>query len=140
MKIYFAGSIRGGRDDKKLYNTIISHLKKYGEVLTEHVGNPNLTEKGESTNEIQIFKRDVEWINKADVIIAEVTTPSLGVGYEIALSSVLGKKILCLFRPNVDRKLSAMIKGMENVKIENYESPEQAFQIIDEFINNIELR
>ena len=43
MKIYFAGSIRGGRDDVKLYQQIINFISGYGEVLTEHVGNENLT-------------------------------------------------------------------------------------------------
>jgi len=35
MKIYFAGSIRGGRDDKELYLQLIKHLAKHGQVLTE---------------------------------------------------------------------------------------------------------
>ena len=37
IKIYFAGSIRGGREDKILYSQIIENLKKYGTVLTEHI-------------------------------------------------------------------------------------------------------
>ena len=43
--IYFCGSIRGGRDDAALYKRIIDQLKQYGEVLTEHIGDPNLMEK-----------------------------------------------------------------------------------------------
>lgn len=45
--IYFAGSIRAGRKDAALYARIVAVLKKYGTVLTEHVGDPNLTERGE---------------------------------------------------------------------------------------------
>lgn len=44
--IYFAGSIRAGRSDANLYAKILKELKKYGTVLTEHVGDPNLTEAG----------------------------------------------------------------------------------------------
>ncbi len=44
--IYFAGSIRAGRADAKLYAKIVKELNKYGTVLTEHVGNPNITEEG----------------------------------------------------------------------------------------------
>ena len=47
MKIYFAGSIRGGREDAALYLQIIDYLKSFGEVLTEHVGDPKLTELGD---------------------------------------------------------------------------------------------
>ena len=46
-KIYFAGSIRAGRNDADLYARIVEVLRKYGKVLTEHVGDPNLTEKGD---------------------------------------------------------------------------------------------
>lgn len=42
MKIYFAGSIRGGRKDAGLYKKIIDYLGKYGEVLTEHIGNKKI--------------------------------------------------------------------------------------------------
>ena len=37
-KIYFCGSIRGGRDDAEIYARIIKYLQAYGQVLTEHVG------------------------------------------------------------------------------------------------------
>ncbi|MEM7514802.1 MAG: nucleoside 2-deoxyribosyltransferase, partial [Bacteroidota bacterium] len=47
MNIYFAGSIRGGRDDKELYLEIIQLLTEYGTVLTEHVADPSLTSWGE---------------------------------------------------------------------------------------------
>ena len=45
--IYFAGSIRAGRKDAVLYAKIVELLKGYGTVLTEHVGDPNLSEAGE---------------------------------------------------------------------------------------------
>ena len=41
IKIYFCGSIRGGRQDADLYARLIEHLKTYGPVLTEHVGSVN---------------------------------------------------------------------------------------------------
>ena len=44
MKIYFAGSIRAGRDDQELYQRLIQSLQYHGQVLTEHVGDPNLTQ------------------------------------------------------------------------------------------------
>ena len=47
-KIYFGGSIAGGRQDEELYGRIITKLQEYGEVLTEFVGIPNVG-KGNST-------------------------------------------------------------------------------------------
>ena len=50
MRIYFCGSIRGGRQDAELYARLITMLKGYGTVLTEHVGDTSLTEKGNMIN------------------------------------------------------------------------------------------
>jgi hypothetical protein len=46
MKIYFAGSIRAGRDDQELYQRLIQSLQRHGQVLIDHVGDPNLTQWG----------------------------------------------------------------------------------------------
>ncbi|XP_067841330.1 5-hydroxymethyl-dUMP N-hydrolase isoform X3 [Heptranchias perlo] len=101
LRIYFCGSIRGGRQDVEIYSRIIGYLRKFGKVLTEHIGNPMLNEKGEDavkTGDKYIHDRDLEWLQEADVIVAEVTQPSLGVGYEIGRAMAMNKKILCLFR------------------------------------------
>ena len=47
LKIYFCGSIRAGRVDAPLYARLIEELKKYGTVLTEHVGDQSLLNKGQ---------------------------------------------------------------------------------------------
>lgn len=120
MKIYFAGSIRGGRDDAGLYGELITVLQKYGTVLTEHVGDRQLSVHGEGQAAEYIFQRDVDWVREADVIVAEVTTPSLGVGYEISLAEQLGKNIICLYRPQSDRKLSAMLLGNPKLTVVEY--------------------
>ncbi|WAR03255.1 DNPH1-like protein [Mya arenaria] len=113
MKIYFCGSIRAGRQDADLYLRLITQLKTYGEVLTEHVGAKGLE----------------------NVVVAEVTQPSLGVGYEIGRAIDMGKRILCLFRPAPDKRLSAMIAGADNGSsfiVKNYQE-EQAAQIFSDF-------
>lgn len=135
MKIYFAGSIRGGREDVELYSQIIKHLQKYGEVLTEHVADPNLMEVGEQNlSEKEIHNRDMAWLTHSDVIVAEVSVPSLGVGYEIKAAIELKKKVLCLYRPQKNRNLSAMIMGCGEVSIGNYHRTEEAFQLVDNFL------
>ncbi|MBS3170612.1 nucleoside 2-deoxyribosyltransferase [Candidatus Woesearchaeota archaeon] len=138
MKIYFAGSIRGGRDDKELYLQLIQHLTQYGQVLTEHVGNGNLTEFGEDgPSDEWIYNRDMDWVRQSDVVIAEVSTPSLGVGYEIGKAEDMNKKMLCLYREQQNKRLSAMIRGNSNVKIARYETFEDAISHIDSFFESL---
>ena len=57
-RIYFCGSIRGGRDDRHLYIKLIDHLKKYGTVLTEHIGSDQATDPPEN---IPNGKDDIFW-------------------------------------------------------------------------------
>ena len=59
MKIYFAGAIRGGRDETDIYNNIITYLSSKAEVLTEHVGSSELTTIGETNrSDVEIFLSD----------------------------------------------------------------------------------
>lgn len=138
MKIYFAGSIRGGREDAELYMQIIEHLKQFGEVLTEHIGDPALTILGDDGPSDQyIHDRDFEWLQASDILVAEVTTVSMGVGYEIGRAVESGKPALCLFRPSSGKNLSAMIAGSPGVKLMNYHILSEAKKAIEEFIKNL---
>jgi hypothetical protein len=77
VKIYFAGSIRGGREDAAFYHQIIALLIEYGEVLTEHIGDIGLTATGaDGLPDATIYERDLGWLAEADAVIAEVTVPS----------------------------------------------------------------
>ncbi|XP_001364955.3 2'-deoxynucleoside 5'-phosphate N-hydrolase 1 [Monodelphis domestica] len=111
--LYFCGSIRGGRQDRALYGRIVSRLRRFGAVLTEHVAAAELGARGEEAagGDRLIHERDLAWLQQADVVVAEVTQPSLGVGYELGRAVALNKRILCLFRPQSGRVLSAMIRG-----------------------------
>lgn len=135
LKIYFSGSIRGGRQDAVRYNELIVFLKEFGEVLTEHIGRLDLIDERELPP-CQIHDRDMNWLRSADLIIAEVTTPSLGVGYELGRAVEIGKPILCLYQKSVDRKLSGMISGSPSIITVVYDDIEEAKIWITGFINN----
>lgn len=131
MKIYFGGSITGGRNDKDLYSQIIKLLKNYGEVLTEHIGQDSLSSLGENQTKEYIYNRDLKWLKESDYIVAEVTTPSLGVGFEISKADQWNKKIICLYRPQPGKKLSAMISGCPKVQSFEYQNLNQLKDIFD---------
>ena len=135
MKIYFAGAIRGGRDETDIYNNIITYLSSKAEVLTEHVRSSELTTIGETIrSDGEIFLRDMEWLQSADLVIAEVTTPSLGVGYELGIAEKLKIPALCLYRPIKGKRLSAMISGNEKFNCQAYQTLDDAKVHINKFL------
>lgn len=135
--VYFACSIRGGRDDADIYGDLVQVIKKYAEVLTEIFADKKLTTAGSVGPAGDIWSNDIRWIGQADAVIAEVTNPSLGVGYEIAKAEKMGKPVLCLFRPEGERKLSAMIDGSPHATIFEYEDPLSAEHAISAFLSTV---
>jgi hypothetical protein len=136
MKIYFAGSIRGGRENREYYRRIIENLQQYGQVLTEHIGGENLSSTGEDelTDE-QIYKRDLSWLKQSDVLVADISIPSLGVGYEIASAEALKKKILCIYRKKNNLNISAMIAGNNNLEVKGYIDLEELYHYLQKFFD-----
>ena len=140
MQIYFAASVRGRRDDCASYLAIVKQLREYGNVLTEHVGDVELSTVGESTDDHKIHDRDLDWLRESNALVAEVTTPSLGVGYEIGKATEWGKPVLCLYRPSEGRKLSGMISGCSGVVLREYQTTQQLHEVFEEFFGMYQLR
>ena len=132
MNIYFAGAIRGGREKVNDYQKIINKLQEIGNVLTTHIANKEIGDKGESNmTPKEIYDRDVVWLKSSDLIVAEVSVPSLGIGYELGLAESLGKKIICLYDVNSDKTLSAMIEGNKSFEIVKYNTIEEVLEYLD---------
>jgi len=134
MKIYFCGSIRGGRDLALIYAKMIEILGSFGEVLTEHLGsNEEIETKDRILSDKEIHDRDMQWIVESDLLVAEVTVPSLGVGYEIGRAIEMGKPVLCLFQKETEYTLSAMISGSNKVEMQYYKSLDEVKELFERF-------
>jgi hypothetical protein len=134
LQIYFAGAIRGGRADAGLYADLIGYLCRFGRVLTAHVGDETLLREEQGLTEAEIFQRDMEWLRAADVVLAEVSTPSLGVGFEIGQALALGKKVICLHRLDAKHPLSAMIAGNPALTLHPYADGEAAMCLLGQIL------
>lgn len=109
MNIYFAGAIRAGREKVNDYVKIVEELEKYGKVLTKHVADPKLSVSGETISPEEIYSRDINWLNECDILFADITIPSLGVGYELAYAEGKNKKVICMYEK--DKNISGFIRG-----------------------------
>src|SRR3989338_6493805 len=123
IKIFFIGSIRGGRINQPQYVGIVEILEQYGTVFSKHVADKSLGGYGETDLEKEeIHDRELDALKKSDLVVAEVTTPSLGVGYLISQAINLNRKVIALYNGEDTLKLSAMIKGDKNVRVHLYKT------------------
>ena len=163
-KVYFSAPIRGAREKMPdLTKDLVRFMKEKGaDVLSEFV----VADLGEMMDQV-FFKKagvsllklkepwviarqiDFQWVDEADYLVAEVTSPSLGVGMEIQRAKDkedLGlnhTKILCLCRQEVmdKEKLSWMIKGItpeehQDFHLVGYKTLPGAKRIITKFLSN----
>ena len=135
MKIFFAGSIRGGRQLIPLYRYIIRFLKdhKYT-VLSEHVASEVLEKVEERMSEQEIYEKDATWIEESDRVVAEITVPSIGVGYEICHAVRHQKSVLCVYQEGA--KASAMVLGNTSgyITAKSYSDKKQLEEILLSFL------
>ena len=138
MNIYFSCSITGGRQDQQVYKTITSFLLSSGHIVpTAHLADANLMELEQATLPEQIFQRDSRWVAECDALVAEVSTPSHGVGYEIALALALKKPVFCCYRKDV--RVSKMLTGNTSPGYQQlaYTTNEEILQGLVVFLNAI---
>jgi hypothetical protein len=138
MNIYFSCSITGGRADQQTYKAIVDYLLACGhDVPTAHLSDNNIMALEAMVEPQDVYQRDVDWVSGCNALIAEVSTPSHGVGYEIALALSLEKPVFCCYHRN--RKVSKMITGNTHPKLTvvTYESVDDAIAQMDEFLHSI---
>ena len=138
MKIYFSGAISAGRDHAAIYQHMVARLQAQGhDVLSAHVANPAVLEREKDVSARVVFDRDVQWIAECDAMIAEVSTPSTGVGYEYGLAIQLGKPVLCAYRAGL--RMTKMILGnpAPNLIVANYANEDELDQRVDSFLKNL---
>lgn len=133
-KVYFAGPIRGGRADAELYGRVIRHIQKENIVLTEHIGDLSLSKlEGVENSDVAIYEQDTAWLREADLLIAECTTPSLGVGYELAYAESHNIPVH-IFYDKSRTRLSAMLAGDKYFHIHPYVGEEELLQMVDKVL------
>lgn len=134
MNIYFSGSITGGRGKQPVYKELIMFLEEFGNVWTKHVGEL----KSKSEKSVNVYARDITWLDNSDVLVAEITVPSIGVGMEIEHAIRMERKIpiLCLFDMNSMKPLTRMVIDCPYVTTFGYSDIESAKTVISEFINS----
>jgi nucleoside 2-deoxyribosyltransferase len=122
-KVYLAVPIIAKRDLNKaqLLSKTIEDLGH--EVVSEWV---TLADPGYTLTPREVFERDTKGIKESDILVAEISEPSHGVGMEIMLAYVQRKKIVCTFRKG--SAVSRMIQGLPEALLIEYASEDEAIE------------
>jgi 2'-deoxynucleoside 5'-phosphate N-hydrolase len=139
MNVYFACSITGGRQDELAYQRLVATLQELGHhVPTAQLASSEAIHLESVATPEDVYVRDVGWIKNCDLLVAEVSTPSHGVGYEIAFALSLEKKVFCLHRQG--GKVSKMILGNPDpqLTVRAYTSIEQAVQLLNAYLSSLD--
>jgi len=138
MNIYFSCSLTGGRQDESIYIAIVDHLLEIGhDVPTAHLAHPQVMDLERIVDAREVYGRDMAWIEGCDVLIAEVSTPSHGVGYEIAVALAREKPVLCCYHEGVT--VSKMITGNDSKTLTlcTYQGKGDVLAAVDDFLQTL---
>ncbi len=106
-----------------VYIQIIDLLKKQKHiVVSEHVASERLSQIEARLTDDEIFNTDIGYIDECECLVADVTVPSVGVGYEICYAVSKDKPVLCIYREGSN--VSAMVRGNSGVVSLSYRNIE----------------
>ena len=137
MIIYCAGPIKGDTTFQKFYLEIIDFVESEGHTPLAGIS-ADLTSTIPLTDK-QVYKRDLKWIDGSKIMIAEISAPSLGVGFEIAYAVYNKKMPVLALVNNTVKNVSAMITGCDSnlLTVAKFSNPEDLKEIIRSYIKEL---
>jgi hypothetical protein len=132
VRIYLACTVRGDRDAVDGLRALAAGLESAGHtILTKHLLDPDVDRAESALTERAVYERDIEWLESCDLLIAEASGSSFGVGFEVGY--VLGRaertdqRVLLLYRADRRPAISRLIAGNAHPRCEvlKYENPEE---------------
>jgi len=116
MNIYLACTVRGDRGAVTALHGIADWLEREGHtVLTKHLLADDVEASESTLTERDVFERDMEWLRSADLLIAEASGSSYGVGFEVGYvlgrAEHSGQRVLLLFDAARRDRVSRLIAG-----------------------------
>jgi 2'-deoxynucleoside 5'-phosphate N-hydrolase len=141
MNIYFSCSITGGRQDQSAYQSIVAALQVDGHIVpTAILADEDILRMETVTSAEDIYHRDIAWLDGCDAVVAEISTPSHGVGYEIAYALEKGKPVFCGYQ--CQHKVTKMILGNDhpNLKVVGYHDVDEMIREMRSFLTGLSLK
>ena len=116
MQIYLACTVRGDRGAVAGLRSLVASLEGAGHtVLTKHLLEDNVDTAESSLTERDVYARDIAWLEACDMLIADASGSSFGVGFEVGY--VLGRsdranqRVVLLYHADRRDRISRLIVG-----------------------------
>ncbi len=133
MRVYFAAAMTNPDRDLAVLGRLVEHVEGTGhEVPTRHVVAPDGKQRDRGLTDVELARRDLAWIASCDALVAEVSTPSHGVGVEVM--AALDRRMPVLLLRREDVTVSRLLLGLPGVERAAYRSVADARAAIDSFL------
>lgn len=134
MQIYLACTVRGERSGVLAGRAICERLLQHGhEVPTTHLLADDVDRAEAALTEAQVYQRDLDWLSRCEVLVAEASGSSYGVGFEVGYvtgrSSETGQRVLLVYDAARRDAVSRLITGNCDRACTAF-----AYQTIDELV------
>jgi nucleoside 2-deoxyribosyltransferase len=116
MRIYLACTVRGERSGVLAARAICHRLQQLGhQVLTSHLLAEDVESAEAQLTEQQVYRRDLDWLSQCDVLVAEASGSSYGVGFEVGYlvgrARQTGQRVLLVYHAARRHAVSRLISG-----------------------------
>jgi 2'-deoxynucleoside 5'-phosphate N-hydrolase len=113
MRIYFGFTMAGDRGSLAAARRIVAILEELGhDVLTRHLVEDDAFANDRRLTPRQVYERDMAWLGQSDVLIAEVSGSSYGLGYEAGyVLGQAGRRVILCYAAAAEERISRMITG-----------------------------
>ncbi|MGE5245888.1 MAG: nucleoside 2-deoxyribosyltransferase [Betaproteobacteria bacterium] len=116
MKIYLACTVRGNRGGVAAGRAICAALERRGhQVLTTHLLADDVDEAESALTAADVFRRDLAWLAGCDVLVAEASGSTFGVGFEVGYvlgrARETGQRVVLLYDAARQDHISRLIAG-----------------------------
>ena len=106
------------------------------EVPTAHLTRSNVMALKKVIDPREVYDRDVAWIRACDALIAEVSLPSHGVGYEIGFAVEQGRPVLCLAQADIEVSKTIIGNSRLSLQVKYCQDETEEITLIRKFLSD----